>query len=471
MQANTSSPTSTVVNFPTPSFAPRPRDSALDGPSLSSDQHSKNQSLRKKKGIEEVFVPSEIDFMANNEPLNYGTNTPRPKLEVSNIFQEEPPPPIREIKMRRMNSIGSSGSRSKIKALYHSKKIGPSNLQIPSLQHSRDAESTTSSQRSGSITFKNGRKVRRIVRKVRTTKPTEATIESLASSKTFLSRERKPSISSNKKIDWNASLKKHSELERSGSISVDESKKPFSIGIPSNFKQIKGSENCESILADMRETKSIQIDESREEAESPKRGLLEDIRSSIELNKVMKPPQQTLHSTSENRQCVLEKDLSRQRKIKTFKATSDRSPANLPEPKTAAKCQPRAPNPKHTLLEGIIVGIELKKVDQRDVKSQTPSRDPKPSLLEGIKAGVKLKQVDRTAKTPQLISRDPKSVLLEGIKAGVKLKEVDRALLQTQKTKVTPMSALLANIQKRKQECLRQEQLLAEDSGPNAIDW
>ncbi len=457
--SNNTSPTSTV-NFPTPSFAPRPPD--MDGLSLSSDQHSRNQSLRKKKGIGGVFVPCEIDFMAN-ESYNHGNSTHRPKLDVSNIFQEDPPPPIREIETRKMIPI--SHPTSKMKAIHR-----PKNLLSSQFLVSGDTESTTSSQRS-SYSLKNGRKVRRVVRKVRAAKLPEAkSCNTTNTSKTPASSGREdikaPTVSSSKNKPP-ARINAHSKFTKSD-IATDAPKKNFSTALPSRSKQIKRGDHANNHFTSG--NKSNQFDKSRQKAPSPKGGLLADIKSGIKLNKVMKPTEHKHSSRAEGKPNDVHEAILQRCQAERSKATASyHSQAKPQQPKIAIISQPKLPSPRNALLEGIRAGIELKQVDQIENQSLEPSKNSQTSLMEGIKAGVTLKQVDRNAKRPPAISQDPRSALLNGIKAGVKLKQVDRSSLQEAKKKETPMSALLANIQKRKQECLRQQQLLAEDS--DADDW
>jgi hypothetical protein len=187
MQANvqntdsTLSPT-TTVNVPTPVLSLRPEmrpEASFNRPSLPCDKMFQgNRSFRKKKGMDEVFVPHEIDFVSNEMVYNR-KSTDRREICVSNIFRDEPPPPVREIDIRNDNDtkdfdlismqrkdIGDgSYSTNKVMTLQHCKNVRQS-----SSKAFGDAESTTSTQRS-TFTTKNGRKVRRIVRKVRPAGP------------------------------------------------------------------------------------------------------------------------------------------------------------------------------------------------------------------------------------------------------------------------------------------------------------
>ena len=474
MQANVQntckiSPT-TTADIPTPSFSRRSGNTSITRKSLSSDQYLRNQSLRQKKGMEDVFVPCEIDFVSN-EPLHCGKDTNRPEIRVSNVFQDEPP--VREIETRKAFSIDNSSSTGKVKALYHYKQ---SHLQVFG-----DAESTTSSQRS-TFTMKNGRKVRRIVRKVRAAPSTETASKTDSKSRTSSSsrerQEAKPSLSSTiirnytgRSTKRPASLNEHSQMELSD-IFIDDSNKPsYSRELSVHCDEIKNRCHFQTYPTDAQsEVKSDQIDKTIQKDFRQKINLLADIRSGIKLSKVVQPSEQNFPSKPNCRQRLLLDD-SRRSQIQNSAATSCHSTANLLEHRTAGTSQRTTQNPKNSLLEGIKAGFELKQVDKSVEKPLITSQNPKSTLLEGIKAGVNLKQVNRTAEKSQIESQNLKSTLLEGIKAGVKLKQIDRSSLQIKKKKETPMSALLANIQKRKQECLRQEQPLLENPEQIAIDW
>ena len=344
---NASSPPSTTgLNFPIPSVSQRSASNQLSH--LSNDQCLRNQSVRKKKGMVDVFVPSEIDFISN-ESFDKGKDNTRPK-----IFDDEPP--IREIETRKLLAVDRPHSTIKVK--YHHQ---------PEPQVGRDAGSTTSSQRS-SVSMRNGRKVKRVVRKVRAVQTPKSTVKT---------------------------------------------------------------------------------EKSRAKEVTPKRSLMDDIRSGAKLKTVEQSSEQSKPDFSHE---DLRKASQRSRHDTTTSST----------PKITSR------NQRNSLMEGIKAGLELKKVDKTKEHSQKSVQNPKSSLLEGIKAGVKLKQIDQNIERPKMAPRDPKSALLEGIKAGVKLKQVDRSMLEEKKKQETPMSALLANIQKRKKECLRQQEQQCVDNG---IDW
>ncbi len=326
-RGNASPPSATGVNFPLPSVSQR---LAPNQPThLSNNQSLRNRSIRKKKGIMDVFVPCEIDLISN-ETFHKGKDDTRPK-----IFHDEPP--IHEIETRKLLTVEKPNSMIKVK-----------NHHRPQLQVVGDAESTTSSQRS-SVSMKNGRKVKRVIRKVRavpTAKSTSKMERSIAKD-TAPKRGLMEDIRSDVKLN-----------------TVDQSSER-------NFQSKPDFSHEDLRKASQRSRHDTKTSRTPEVTPPNRRNcLLEGIKAGLELKKVDGTTEQSQKSIPNAKSSFLE-GIKAGVELKQIDPITEKP-----------KIKPR--DPKSALLEGIKAGVKLKQVDRSLLQEKKKQETPMSALLANI---------------------------------------------------------------------------------------
>jgi hypothetical protein len=442
---NTGTTAPSPVNLCAPAFSQRQglrTEVSSDGASLLADEPSKH-AFRRKKGMENVFVPHEIDFVSKG-----------PVLSVANIFKKEQTPPVKEIDIRNRTAVESidiiavpqtdikdiSSSTNKAIASQYCK-----NTHVSSSKAHGDTESTTSSHQT-TFTTKNRRNVKRIVRKVRAV-PKNATTTAFVS--------RAPVMP--KQIDETKSSLSPTKRSHQGGLSTTERQRGhFEIRLSDVFVDDSIDSSLGRKLSPQR--KNQILNEDNTPTSSPKTEIFSSTYHNGKTH--------TVNSVLEQADRNTESEHVESRVVERIEFISSHPTGDQVDRQTnkISKSMAEAPKPKN-LLADIRAGVKLNKV----TKSKDAHKDSQ--KVGGLTATCSHSTANLVDDGTPISSQNQKNSLLEGIKAGVQLKQVDRSALQDQTKKETPMSALLAKIQERKQKCLCQVHPSVENSEQNEIDW
>jgi hypothetical protein len=466
---NTGTLSPATVSFPTPLLSLRPGihpEASIDRPSLPCDQFQGNQSFRKKKDRVDIFVPHEINFVSNELVYN-GKNTDLPEICVSNIFQDEPPPPVREIdtrndkdtkdidsiKIQRKDIGYSSYSTNKVMTLQHCKNIRQS-----SLKAFGDAESITSSQRS-TLTTKSRRKVRRIVRKVRAAPPPETTTSTTSISRASVPRERDETRSSLlptiRSRQLGLSTKRPESLnERSrmkfcdvfidDSIGLSFSKKPST-----HSNEIKNEDDAQTSSQQTRTSSFVQHHKAQHTANSILLDKSQERQIHVTIKETKEKPESLDKSTAAqlhgglldqthcdiidrlDTEIVLHRpNLDAIDEFKSYKVLSSnhepvgciQSETTLKGPGKSRTIAPVHSKPSYSFLAHAQIDAKLKHVQNSVPKCLHPTSD----LPVDIRADAQSNQIEEsTEKAP-----NPKSGLHADIRSGLKLNKVIKSTEQ-----------------------------------------
>jgi hypothetical protein len=517
MQVKAQSSATTSTSSSLPRIHP---DAHMDRSSLlRQDQSIKNQP------IEINFVPKEIIRNRKDDR----ERERRPKLQLSTVFSRnsELSPPITEIFMtKKKEGTESFTDRlhtiDKVEIMEDHKKT-PSQSKFVG-----DGGSITSSQRS-TITMRNGRKVRRVVRKVRAVQvpvqvpPVPPPLLSPPTTNTSkpigpLYKEKDEAASSLSSNTYNAMhvaeaarTKNHSRIQLSGANEIPiDIKRSGGGGRIRNEDMLHASPRQTSTIPYVMSPKGQHItrenDMHMDEKHCNSKVKETNYRFTVsDANKTTQPQRSMIDtgivspgvnpsrigryqldkvSTSSITNPVISTDRNFYQGIQSGNTLEDANISGIAtesnsinnvfgsiraagaELNQVPSAATKTTHSSSDLLGDIRAGINLK---QTQSSSLQPADLETNDFLSEIQTGVKLKQVDRSTLQPADLETNG---FLSEIQTGVKLKQVDRSTLLPPKQKKTPMSALLAKIQERKQACMRRErESVSVSIEQSEIDW